>query len=79
MEMTLDNLIEWMKDPVVLLVFGIVFATVLMNFAMKLVFDRLQNQASHTRTVWDDALLGSVRGPLTMLIWVVGIAWAAQI
>ena len=79
MQFDFKVLLDWINDPVVLLVFGLVFITLLANFIARRVFDRLQKKTEETKNIWDDALVNSVRGPLTMLIWVLGIAWAAQI
>lgn len=79
MQFNFKAVLDWINDPVVFLVFGLVFATLLANFVAKRLFDRLQKKTEQTRNIWDDALVNSSRGPITMLIWVLGIAWAAQI
>ena len=71
--------VEWITNPKVILVFSIIFVTLLLNYALGKVLDRLQAKVEQTQTVWDDALFHAVRGPLTWLIWVLGIAWAAEI
>lgn len=79
MQFTANSLFAWISDPVVLLVFGIVFATLVVHFVARRLFDRLERRTEQTEMVWDDALVRAVRGPLTMLVWVLGFAWAAQI
>ena len=69
----------WVTNPTVILVFCIVFATLLANYSLRLVLGRLQTKVQQTKTVWDDALFHSARRPLALLIWVLGIAWAAEI
>ena len=68
----------WLSDPRVLLVFAIVLSTMIVNFLVRRGFDRLYAKAESTTTIWDDALLTSVRKPLRLMIWVVGVGWAAE-
>ena len=46
---------------------------------MSQLLNRLEAKVEATRTVWDDALLASIRKPIRFLIWVVGVAWAADV
>lgn len=74
-----ETLLSWATDPRVLTVFGIVFSTMLLNFVVRRLFDRLYAKAETTQTIWDDALLASIRNPLRLLIWVVGISLATDL
>ncbi len=60
-------------------VFIIVFLTLLVNFVQKRIIKRLSRQFRRTANPWDDALAGSIDPPLTVLIWVVGLAFAVKI
>ena len=60
-------------------VFLVVFTALLLDFVQKLVFLRLAKQAAKTANLWDDALLISIVKPLSLLIWVVGLTFAADI
>ena len=60
-------------------VFIVVFVTLLINFFQKRLLNRLYAKLVQTRNIWDDALINALRRPLSLLIWVVGIAFAAQI
>lgn len=60
-------------------VFIVVFITLLINFFLKRLLNRLYAKLVQTRNIWDDALINALRRPLSLLIWVVGIAFAAQI
>ena len=73
-----EALMIWLSDPRVLLVFAIVLSTMIVNFLVRRGFDRLYAKAESTTTIWDDALLTSVRKPLRLMIWVVGVGWAAE-
>ncbi len=76
---TAKGLIELVSDPMVFKVFGIVFATLLFNYLVRKMFDRIEAKVGDTHTVWDDALFHSVRTPASWLIWVLGISLAAEI
>jgi MscS family membrane protein len=60
-------------------VFLVVFASLLLDYIQKRILNRLQAKVDATRQVWDDALLSAVRTPLSLLIWILGIGFAAQI
>ncbi|MBD3618146.1 MAG: mechanosensitive ion channel family protein [Chromatiales bacterium] len=60
-------------------VFVVVLTVVVINFVSAWVLARLQRRAEHTRPVWDEAMIRAVKLPLNLLIWVVGIAFAAEI
>ena len=60
-------------------VFGIVLATLIARYVAKRFFDRLERQAEKTHNLYDDAVLFAARKPVGWAIYVVGIAWAADI
>ena len=60
-------------------VFIIVFVALLLDFFQKKVLKRLQAQLNKTSNLWDDALVYAIIKPLSLLIWLVGIAIAMQI
>ncbi|MBU1665092.1 MAG: mechanosensitive ion channel family protein [Gammaproteobacteria bacterium] len=62
--------------PEVLLVLAGVLLLILLA---REVLRRIERAASQTSTVWDDALIRSVKRPLTVLLWVVGLAHVAGI
>ena len=63
----------------VLQAFVVVFLALLIDFVQKRVLARVYRRAEETDNLWDDALVGALRRPLTLLIWVVGITFAAEI
>lgn len=63
----------------VIQVFVVVFLALLLDLLQKRIFKRLANQAEKTKTLWDDALLRAINKPLSLLIWVVGVTFAAEI
>jgi MscS family membrane protein len=60
-------------------VFLVVFGALLLDFLQRRVIGRIIKKLEKTETPWDDALFESLRQPLSVLIWVVGISVAADI
>ncbi|MEX2326655.1 MAG: mechanosensitive ion channel domain-containing protein, partial [Pseudomonadales bacterium] len=79
MQEYLDTFVEWVTDPLLILVFNIVFFTLLANYVSAVVLKRVEKKAEQTESVWDDALIHALRRPLTWLIWVLGISFAAEV
>ncbi|MBU2705239.1 mechanosensitive ion channel family protein [Zooshikella marina] len=67
------------QDIWVYQVFTVVFLTLLANFIARRVLNKLAIQLEKTVNVWDDALIAAARKPLEILIWVIGLSWAAEI
>lgn len=63
----------------VIQVFTIVFATLVLNFFARRVVKRATIRVTQTKTIWDDAFVHAIGKPLTVLIWVIGLSWAAQL
>lgn len=59
--------------------FLVVLAVVTFNYVANIILHKLQRKFEQTRTPWDDALLEAAHKPLSLLIWLLGIAYAAQI
>lgn len=60
-------------------VFIIVFVSLLLSYVAGKLLDRLYARFQKTRNTWDDALAESARKPVRVLIWIIGIAFAAEI
>ncbi|MEJ2060810.1 MAG: mechanosensitive ion channel family protein [Gammaproteobacteria bacterium] len=60
-------------------VFVIVFLVLLADWILRRLLIRIQRRTKQTRSHWDDALLEAIDRPLTTLIWVVGISFAAEV
>ncbi|NIP74398.1 MAG: mechanosensitive ion channel family protein [Gammaproteobacteria bacterium] len=63
----------------ILQVFAVVFIALLFNLVVRRVLNRLYARLRTTRNAWDDALVDALRAPVTMLIWLVGLAYAAEL
>lgn len=60
-------------------VFAIVFVTLLAALVQKRVFAKLIDKLGRTRTFWDNALVTALSRPLHILIWILGLSFAAEI
>lgn len=61
-------------------VFAVVLVALTIDLIQRLTLNRLHIKAENkTRSLWDDAILKALRRPLSMLIWVTGIAFSAKI
>jgi len=63
----------------ILQVFLVVFAALIIDFILKRVMKKLLVKTKITKNIWDDALVNSIKKPLSLLIWVLGITFAADI
>ena len=66
-------------EPWVWQAFVVVFLTLASSFVVRRLLIRWGRRLELTSTPWDDALVDSLRRPLRILIWVVGIAFAASL
>lgn len=60
-------------------VFLVVLLTLLLDFVVKKIIGQLNEKLKHTENPWDDSLVEALRRPVSVLIWVVGIAFAVEI
>lgn len=72
--MTLYNDAGWMAQ-----VLSVVAIVVLVNFGLRALLNTLQRRTEHSRNTWDDAVLYAIGPPLRVLVWVVGLGFAAEL
>ncbi|ROR32308.1 mechanosensitive ion channel family protein [Inmirania thermothiophila] len=60
-------------------VFVVVLAVMVVNFVQRRLLARLAARLERTENLWDDAMIEAARRPLSLAIWVVGLAFAARI
>ena len=65
---------SWLYQVIIIL--GL---TLVGHIVARFILSRLSGHVRQTATLWDDALLKAVRKPLVLLIWLVGLAWAAAV
>lgn len=59
--------------------FVIVLITMLVSYAVKKVFDKLERAAQKSSTFWDDLLIGAARKPVRLFIWLNGLLLATDV
>lgn len=60
-------------------VFIIVFISLLFDAVQKRLLGKLGTRLDKTRNYWDDSLIEAARPPLSVLIWILGLSFAAEI
>ncbi len=60
-------------------VFTVVFVTLLVNFVALKLLSRVVNHINKTNNFWDDVFVDAARKPLSLMIWIIGLSWAAEI
>ncbi len=60
-------------------VFVVVTLALALDLIQRILLKRLARKLQHTANPWDDALLHAMQRPLTLLIWVLGLTFAADI
>jgi len=66
-------------QPWALTVFLFVLGALLLDFVQRLVMRRLGKVVKETKNSWDDAVFDAAVRPLTLLIWLLGISFAAGV
>lgn len=83
----MNQLEQWLKrftggdesTTLLLQVFIIVLGVVVANFFLRRLLSRLEDKTRHTPNPWDFALVSAARQPATVLAWVIGVAFAAEV
>ena len=76
----IDTLTNWAGENAwIVQVFVVVFGVLLLNLIVRMLMNRLHRKLRANKTPWDDAVVDALRRPLGLLIWIVGIAFAADI
>jgi MscS family membrane protein len=60
-------------------VFIVVLAVAVVNFVLRRLLNKLEARTQTTSNPWDSALVSAARQPLTVLAWIVGLAFAARL
>lgn len=84
MEKTLESFLNGLNlgegmTAVAFQVFIVVFLALLLDFIQKRILGRLESKIEGTEQLWDDAIYHALRPPLSVLIWLLGITFAADI
>lgn len=60
-------------------IFVVVLTTITLSYLVQKLLKRLEAKALRTNNVWDESILFAANNPLRALIWLLGIAFAADI
>lgn len=60
-------------------IFGIIFATLIVDYIQKRIILRITRRLSRTENLWDDAVLHAVQKPVSLAIWIIGLALALRV
>ncbi len=66
--------IDWIYQ-----VFLVVLFTLIAGFIVSFFLYRLEKKLDKTATLWDDALVSAIRKPISAVIWILGIGFAADV
>ena len=67
------------KHSYILQAFLIIFASMILDFIQRKILNRLYLKAVKTDRMWDDAIIDSLKKPVSLIIWAVGIFFAMEI
>ena len=67
------------KNSYILQAFLVIFAAMLVDFVQRKILKRLHLKAEKTKRVWDDAIIDSIKKPISLIIWAAGIYLAGKI
>jgi len=74
-----DSSLAMYFKPWVLQVFVIVFSVLLINFIFRIFLKKIAARAEKTANPWDDAFIRAASKPFHVLVWVIGVLFAAEI
>ena len=60
-------------------VFAIVFVSLFFDWVQKRILRKLHKKAELTKNYWDDSFVEASQKPISVLIWVIGLSFAAEI
>ncbi len=67
------------KETWIIQVFIVVLLMLIVNFMQKRSLARLLIRAEKSTNPWDDAFIGALQRPISLLVWVLGLTFAADI
>ena len=67
------------NDSWIIQVFVIVFISLLIDWIQKRLLRKLHKNLERTKNYWDDSLIEAAQKPLSALVWVIGLTFAAEI
>lgn len=76
----IESVVKWVNEfgvdnAWIYSAFIVIFLTLLANYVARILLLRIEKKLTQTETPWDDALIVSLRSPLTIAIWVYGFSY----
>lgn len=68
--------LEWQG---VLEIFAIVLGVLVVNFLLTRALQRVVVKVERTESLWDDAVFKSLQAPVRLIVWILGLAFAAEL
>ncbi|RMF19078.1 MAG: mechanosensitive ion channel family protein [Gammaproteobacteria bacterium] len=68
-----------LADSKIMQIFVVVLLTLVAVFVLRRIFDKAAAALLKTRNLWDDTLLEAGRRPAVVLVWLLGLSWAAEV
>lgn len=80
LEQVLAGAIKYFRsESWIIQVFAIVFFSLLIDWLQKILVRKLHKNLQRTKNYWDDTILEAAKRPISSLIWVLGLTFAAEI
>lgn len=67
------------QNTYVLGAFLVIFGLLILDFSQRKILKRLQLKAEKTKNRWDDAIIDSLKKPISLIIWAAGLYLATEI
>ena len=67
------------QNTYVLGAFLVIFGLLILDFSQRKILKRLQLKAEKTKNLWDDAIIESIKKPISLVIWAAGLYLATKI
>ncbi|MFV1982894.1 MAG: mechanosensitive ion channel family protein [Thiohalomonadales bacterium] len=68
------------KDNIwIIQVFVIIFISLLFNYIQVKILNKIEARLNKNNLKWDDAIIFAIRRPLSYLIWILGVSFAADV
>jgi len=67
------------KNSYILQAFLVIFGLLVLDLIQRKVLKRLHIKAEKTKNVWDDAIIDSIKKPISLIIWAAGLYLATEI
>ncbi len=67
------------KNSYILQAFLVIFGLLVLDLIQRKILKRLHIKAEKTKNVWDDAIIDSIKKPISLIIWAAGLYLATEI